>query len=75
MNFDHLKRFPENTIKALFGLEPKVLAEAALRVLPVLVAKREQRLRHSPTRKRRFISRDGRPAAVLPMHKLLMTLL
>jgi len=75
MNFDNLKMFPENRIKSLFGLEPTVLAEVAIRVLPVLTAKREHRLRNLPNRKRRFITRDGRPPEILPIHKLLMTLL
>ena len=75
MNFDNLKMFPENRLKSLFGLEPSVLAEVAIRVLPVLTKNREQRLRNSPHRKRRFVTRDGRPAEVLPIHKLLMTLL
>lgn len=75
MNFDNLNLFPENRIKSLFGLEPVVLAEVAIRVLPVLTKNREQRLRNSPNRKRRFVIRDGRPPEVLPIHKLLMTLL
>lgn len=75
MNFDNLNLFPENRIKSLFGLEPTVLSEVAIRVLPVLSAEREHRLRNSPNRKRRFGARDGRPAEVLPIHKLLMTLL
>ena len=75
MKFDNLKMFPENRIHSLFGLEPQVLAEVAFRVLPVLEQLREQRLRNSPDRKRRFITRDGRPCEVLPIHKLLMSLL
>lgn len=75
MNFDNLNLFPENRIKALFGLEPQVLAGIVIRVLPVLEQEREQRLRNLPTRKRQFITRDGRPREVLPLHKLLMTLL
>ena len=75
MNLDNLKIFPENRLKSLFGLEAQVLAEVVIRVLPVLTARREQRLRNSPNRKRRFITRDGRPPEILPIHKLLMTLL
>ena len=67
--------FPANRIKSLFGLEPDILAQVIIKVLPVLTKKREERLRNSPTRKRRFISRDGRPAEMKPIHKLLMTLL
>lgn len=75
MKFDNLKMFPENRIHSLFGLEPPVLAEVVIRVLPVLEEQREQRLWNSPHRKRRFITRDGRPQEVLPIHKLLMSLL
>jgi hypothetical protein len=75
MKFDNLKMFPENRIHSLFGLEPSVLAEVAIRVLPVLEERREHRLRNSPHRKRRFITRDGRPREVLPIDKLLMSLL
>lgn len=75
MNLDNLKMFPENRLKALFGLEPSVLAEVIFRVLPVLEQKRELRLRSSPERKRRFVKNDGRPPEIKPIHKLLMTLL
>jgi hypothetical protein len=75
MRFDNLKMFPENRLKALFGLSPEVLAEVIFKVLPVLELNRELRLRNSPNRKRRFVKGDGRPPEMLPIHKLLMTLL
>jgi hypothetical protein len=75
MKFANLKMFPENRIKSLFGLEPDILAQMIIKVLPVLTEKREHRLRNSPTRKRRFITRDGRPLEMKPIHKLLLTLL
>lgn len=75
MKFDNLKSFPENRIKSLFGLAPNVLAQVIIKVLPALEKQRELRLRNAPQRKRRFITRDGRPPEMKPIHKLLMTLL
>lgn len=75
MNLDNLKMFPQNRIKSLFGLEPEVLAEVTFRVLPVLEQNRQQRLKNKVERKRRFVINDGRPRDLLPIHKLLMTLL
>lgn len=75
MKFDNLKMFPENRIKSLFGLAPDILAQVIIKVLPVLEQHREQRLRNSPERKRRFVKGDGRPPEMKPIHKLLMTLL
>lgn len=75
MKLNNLKMFPENRIKSLFGLEPNVLAQVMIKVLPVLEQNREERLRNSLTRKRRFVKDDGRPRQLLPLHKLLMTLL
>lgn len=75
MNLHNLKVFPENRIKSLFGLEPEVLAEVIFRVLPVLEHNREERLRNNPNRRRQFVKKDGRPPELLPIHKLLMTLL
>lgn len=75
MSLDNLKMFPKNRVKSLFGLEPEVLAEVIFRVLPELEKNREQRLRNNPERKRQFVKKDGRPADLKPIHKLLMTLL
>lgn len=75
MKLDNLNMFPENRLKSLFGLEPSVLSEVIFRVLPVLEQNRENRLRHAPERKRRFVKNDGRPRRIKPIHKLLMTLL
>lgn len=75
MKLDNLKSFPENRLKSLFGLEPDVLAQVIIKVLPVLEQNRENRLRHAPSRKRRFVKGDGRPAELLPIYKLLMTMI
>ncbi len=75
MTLDNLKMFPENRVKSLFGLQPDVLAQVIIKVLPVLEQNREERLRNAPDRKRRFIKGDGRPPEMKPIHKLLMTLL
>ena len=75
MKLNNLKSFPENRLKTLFGLEPDILAQVIIKVLPALEKQRELRLRTSPERKRRFITRDGRPPEMKPIHKLLMTLL
>lgn len=73
MKLANLKSFPENRIKSLFGLAPQVLAEVVIKVLPVLEQNREERLRNSPDRKRRYVKNDGRPAEIKPIDKLLMT--
>ena len=75
MRLNNLKSFPANRLKSLFGLESDVLAQVIIKVLPALEKHREDRLRTSPHRKRRFITRDGRPSEMKPIHKLLMTLL
>jgi hypothetical protein len=75
MKFDNLKSFPDNRLKSLFGLEPDILAQVIIKVLPALERQREHRLRNLSERKRRFITRDGRPPEMKPIHKLLMTLL
>lgn len=75
MKFAHLKSFPENRVKSLFGLAPDILAQVIIKVLPVLEQNRENRLRNSPERKRRFVKGDGRPPEMKAIHKLLMTLL
>lgn len=75
MSLDNLKMFPTNRIKSLFGLDSEVLAQVIFRVLPKLEQNREERLRNNPQRIRRFVKKDGRPPELLPIHKLLMTLL
>ena len=75
MKLDNLNSFPANRLKSLFGLEPDILAQVIIKVLPALEQQREERLRNLPKRKRRFIIRDGRPLEMKPIHKLLMTLL
>ena len=75
MSLANLKMFPTNRIKSLFGLSPDILAEVVIKVLPVLEQNRENRLRNSPERKRRYVKDDGRPREMKPIHKLLTTLL
>jgi DDE superfamily endonuclease len=75
MKINNLKKFPAATIKALFGLNPKVLAEVTFLVLPELEKDRTRKLKKRKSRKRAYIEKDGRPREVLPIHKLLMCLL
>ncbi len=75
MKINCLKRHSAATIKALFGLKPKVLAEVLFLVLPALEARRTKRLQKRAGRKRRYMAKDGRPREVQPFHKVLMCLL
>ncbi len=75
MTINCLQRHSAQTIKALFGLKPKVLAEVLFLTLPELENQRTTRLQNRPTRKRRFHERDGRPREVKPFQKVLMGLL
>ncbi len=52
-----------------------VLAEVLFTVLPERERGRTQRLAARPERKRALVAGDGRPRAVTPLHKTLMTLL
>jgi len=70
-----LKRHSASSIKALFGLQPKVLAEVLFLTLPALENERTERLKNRRGRKRRFQPRDGRPREVKPFQKVLMGLL
>jgi hypothetical protein len=75
MNFRQLQHFSSSKVKALFGFHPKVLAEILFRVLPELEKRRQRRLVQRQDRKRPVIPHDGKPRTVLPLHKVLMTLL
>ena len=75
MNFTNLKNTSSSKVKALFGLHPTVLAELLFQVLPELERRRTARLAQRPERKRAPIRDDGRPRAVTPLQKTLMTLL
>ena len=75
MKINNLKEFSATTIKALFGVKPKVLAEVLFLTLPALENQRTARLQKRHGRKRRFYERDGRPREVKPFQKLLMCLL
>jgi hypothetical protein len=46
MKFENLKSFPDNRLKSLFGLEPDILAQVIIKVLPALERQREHRLRN-----------------------------
>lgn len=75
MTINCLKRHSAATIKALFGLRPKVLAEVLCLTLPELENQRTARLKKRHGRKRRFHPRDGRPREVQPYQKVLLCLL
>jgi len=75
MKINNLKGFSAATIKALFGVKPKVLAEVLFLTLPEMEQERTRRLTQRPMRKRRFDARDGRPREVKPWQKVLMCLL
>jgi hypothetical protein len=75
MNFKHLEHFSTSRVKALFGFHPKVLADILIVVLPELGRRRAQRLAERENRKRPPLAKDGKPPRVLPVHKVLMTLL
>ena len=75
MNFKQLEHYSSSRVKALFGFHPKVLAEILLRVLPELEKGRQQRLERREDRKRPVMANDGKPRTVLPVYKVLMTLL
>ena len=75
MQINCLKRHSAATIKALFGLRPKILAEVLFLTLPELENERTARLQNRPGRRRRFHARDGRPREVQPYQKVLMCLL
>ncbi len=75
MKINCLKRHSAQTIKALFGLQPKVLAEVLFLTLPELENQRTHRLKHRHGRKRCFYERDGRPRQVQPCQKVLLCLL
>jgi len=70
-----LQRHSAATIKALFGLQPKALAEVLFLTLPELEQQRTHRLKQRRGRKRRFHERDGRPREVQPVQKVLLGLL
>ncbi len=75
MKINCLKRHSAATIKALFGLQPKVLAEVLFLTPPVLEHQRTERLQHRRGRTRRFHPRDGRPREVAGFEKVLLCLL
>ena len=75
MKINCLKRHSAQSIKALFGLQPKVLAEVMFLTLPELENQRTNRLKQRHGRKRRFHARDGRPCEVKPFQKVLLCLL
>jgi hypothetical protein len=75
MNFKHLEHFSTSRVKALFGFHPKVLADILIVVLPELERRRAKRLAERENRKRPPLAKDGKPRTVLPVHKVLMTLL
>lgn len=75
MNYKNLNHYSTAQVKALFGFHPLVLGEILARVVPELARRRAARLAQRPERKRPVIAHDGKPPLVLPLHKVLMTLL
>ncbi len=75
MKINCLQRHSAQTIKALFGLQPKVLAEVLFLTLPEVENQRTARLQNRHGRKRRFHERDGRPREVKPLQQVLLCLL
>jgi len=75
MNLKNLNHFSPSRVKALFGLDPKVLADVLVKVLPELERRRADRLASRPDRKRRMVPNDGRPREVKPYQKVLMALM
>lgn len=71
MKINNLKGFSAASIKALFGLKPKVLAEVLFLALPELEKERTTRLK---SRTGRFIESDGRAREVKPYQKVLLCL-
>ena len=74
MNLQQLQSLPKSRVKALFGLQPAVLAELLFQVLPELERRRTQRLQERADRKRAFVPQDGAPRTITPAEKVLMTL-
>jgi DDE superfamily endonuclease/Helix-turn-helix of DDE superfamily endonuclease len=62
-------------VKALLGFHPTILSEILTRLLPELEHRRALSLDRRPDRKRRRVDNDGRPRAILPVHKALMALM
>src|SRR5215475_4667108 len=74
MHFTNLNSLSAPRVKALFGLQPPLLAELLVVVLPELERRRTARLERRADRKRQRVANDGRPRPVTPVHKVLMTL-
>lgn len=75
MNFKNLNHFSTSRVKALFGFHPLVLADLLIVVLPILEARRAERLEQREDRKRAPRVKEGRPRQVTPLYQVLMTLL
>jgi len=75
MHFTNLNSLSAPRVKALFGLHPPLLAELLVVVLPELERRRTARLERRADRKRQRVANDGRPRTVMPVHKVLMTLI
>ncbi len=75
MELYQVEHISSSTVKAFFGLHPTRAVEVLFTVLPERERGRTQRLAARPERKRALVAGDGRPRAVTPLHKTLMTLL
>lgn len=73
MNLLQLATYPEDKVRALFGLTPTPLGELFAVVLPELSRRREQRQQNKPARKRQV--GGGRKRLLAPYQEVLLTLL
>jgi len=70
----NLNQLTDSNLKNLFGFSGAILANMMIRVLPILEAEREKKLKSRADRKRKYIKDDGRKRKVYAREKFLMTL-
>jgi hypothetical protein len=73
MNLTQLATYPEDKVRALFGLTPTPLGELFAVALPELLRRREQQQQNKPARKRKV--GGGRKRLLAPYQEILLTLL
>lgn len=73
MNLTHLATFPEDKIRALFGLTPMPLGELFAVALPELLRRREEQQQNKLPRKRAV--GGGRKRLLAPYQEVLLTLI
>jgi len=72
MNLKQLQSFPQDRVRALFGLEPAALSPLLAAVLPELLARRLAQQQAKPGRKRN--PGGGRHRKLHPYQEVLLTL-